>query len=129
MNNNGKLEGNGAAKLIQLMRKNGYNKDLDIELATVIAPPPALVIRCNRDNMELDKDDLIIAEHLTEHVRTVSISGGSVTGTVTPSGNLTTFTLTDATMTIKSPLRVGDQVIIVSANDGQLYYVLDKAVV
>jgi hypothetical protein len=111
------------------MKSHGHNQDVDLELATVVAPPPALKIRCNSDNLELDTEDLIIAEHLTEHERTVSISGGSVSGTVTPSGNLTTFTLTDATMTIKSPLEVGDQVIVASANEGQLYYVLDKAVV
>jgi hypothetical protein len=129
LNNNGKIEGNGAAKLIQLMRKNGYNKDVDIELATVVTPPPSLKIRLNSDNLELDAEDVIIADHLNEHTRTISITGGSVSGTVVPNGNLTTFTLTDATLTVKTPLKAGDQVMVITANDGQLYYVLEKAVV
>ncbi|KQL21870.1 hypothetical protein AN957_09960 [Cytobacillus solani] len=99
-----------------MMKKHGHNTDVDVELATVVAPPPSLQIRLNSDNLTLDKSDLIIAEHLTEHTRKVSITGGSVS-------------VSDAAMTVKSPLSPGDQVIVVSANEGQLYYVLDKAVV
>ncbi|MEH7521681.1 DUF2577 domain-containing protein [Bacillus sp. JJ1503] len=126
--NQSQLEGNGAAKLIQQMKRHGNNKEVIVELATVVTPPPSLSIRMNSDNLPVDSNEIIVAEHLTEHQRTISINGGSVTGTVTPSGNLTTFTLTDATMTIKSPLKAGDQVIVLTANDGQLYYVIDKAV-
>lgn len=129
MKNNGRLEGNGAARLVQLMQKHGHNADVNVELATVLAPPPALKIRFNSDNLTLDADALIVAEHLTEHTRTVSISGGVVSGDVSPSGTLTSFTLSDAFMTVKTPLKAGDQVSVLSANDGQLYYVLDKAVV
>lgn len=59
----------------------------------------------------MEDDDLIVAECLTEHKRKVSIAGGA-----------------DQEMIVRNPLKAGDKVIVVIAQDGQLYYVLDKAV-
>jgi len=55
-----RLEGSGASKLVQLVREIGYNKDVDIELATVTAPPPNLKIKVDNMSVELQKDDLVV---------------------------------------------------------------------
>jgi len=57
-----RLEGDGAARLIQLMRIHGYNKDVDIELATVTSAPPNLRIQIDNMKVELDSDDIVMTE-------------------------------------------------------------------
>lgn len=88
-----KIEGAGASRLVQLMRKHGYNKDVDIELATVLAPLPSLKVRLDSDGLELDRSLLVL--------------------TATVSASL---------------LAVGDRVLVISGNDAQNYYVIDKVV-
>jgi hypothetical protein len=106
-----RLEGDGAARLIQLMRRHGYNKDVDFELATVTSPPPDLKIKVDNVNIELDRDDLIVAQYLTKHKRQVRINGG-----------------TTVELEYQDELKVGDRVIVASADNDQIYFVLDKAV-
>lgn len=107
-----RLEGNGAARLIQLMRQHGYNKDVDIELATVTSAPPNIKVKIDNMNIELDRDDLIVAQYLTKHKRQVRIDGGAT-----------------VELEYQDELKVGDRVIVVSANNGQLYFIIDKAVI
>ena len=63
---NERLEGDGAARLIQLMRQHGYNKDVDIELATVTSAPPNLRIQIDNMKVELDSDDIVMTETLNK---------------------------------------------------------------
>lgn len=78
------LEGSGAAQLIQLVQRFGYNKDTDIELGTVTAAPPSITVRLDNSPIELDKDDLIVAERVTigtglkagDRVIVASVNGG-----------------------------------------------------
>ena len=53
------LEGSGASKLVQLMRKHGRNKDVTIDIGEVISASPLSV---NVDGLELDAEDLILSE-------------------------------------------------------------------
>jgi hypothetical protein len=123
-----RFEGDGAARLIQLIRHHGYNKDVDIELATVTAAPPNIKIKLDNTKLELGKGDLIVAESLLDHERVYSVEGGTVNGSVSDGGTLQSLTVTNGKLTIQSPLKVGDRVIVASIKDGQLYVVLDKAV-
>ena len=104
------MEGSGAARLSLLMQSQPKNDD-GLTVATVTRIPPALAIRLDGDPFDLSGGELIVAEHLTEYKRQVSINGGPFNE-----------------MVVKSGLSVGDKVIVVTAQDGQLYYVLDKAV-
>ncbi|CAH0305218.1 DUF2577 domain-containing protein [Priestia megaterium] len=61
-----KPQGSGHAQLVQLMRKYGHNKDIDIELGTVMAPPPEVLIRLDSFGFDLDKSDLVFASRITE---------------------------------------------------------------
>jgi hypothetical protein len=102
-------EGSPASQLVQLMRIHGFNKGIDIELATVTAAPPDLKIKIDNMSVELEADDLIVAERLTQYTRTVSINGGI-----------------DSTIEFKDELQVGDRVIVASVKEGQSYIILDR---
>jgi hypothetical protein len=61
-----KPQGTGYSQLIQLMRKHGHNKDVEIELGTVTAPPPEVLIRLDSFGFDLDKSDLIFASRVVD---------------------------------------------------------------
>ncbi|EGI2114806.1 hypothetical protein FH832_002870 [Listeria monocytogenes] len=48
------------------MRKHGHNKDVEIELGTVMSAPPEVLIRLDSFGFDLDKSDLIFASRVTE---------------------------------------------------------------
>ena len=58
--------------MVQLMRKHGYNRDMTIELATVVTPMPDLSLKLGSDGLELERDDLVIAGI----IETYSLSAG-----------------------------------------------------
>lgn len=104
-------EGNGASQLVQLMRIHGYNKDVNIELGTVTAAPPALKIMIDNMAIELEADDLIVAEQLTKHTRQIKLAGGSA-----------------QVLEYQDELKVGDRVIVAEVDEGQTYIILDRVV-
>lgn len=106
------LEGIGGSRLLQAMRTYGKDTTMPttISRATVVTPSP-ISVRLDGDTEDTPSDGIIIAEHLTEHTRTIQLESGI-----------------EQTMTIKSPLTTGDPLIVAITNDGQLVYVLDKAV-
>lgn len=106
-----KFEGTGGSQLIQAVRKYGFNKDVEIDLGTVMAAPPGLRVQIDGMKIALEADDLIVAEALTQHNRTVSINGGA-----------------DAVLTFKDELKVGDRVVLASINGGQNYVIIDRTV-
>ncbi|MFT4413183.1 DUF2577 domain-containing protein [Fredinandcohnia humi] len=145
--NEERLVGTGASQLVQLIQKFGYNKDVDVELATVTAPPPNLKIKIDNMNVELEKDDLVVAQHLTKHKRRLTIKGtnsnlvsSSVIDSMTQNGSgphthdITSLTIqgnltvTDAEIEFLDELKAGERVIVASVDNGQLYIVLDRAV-
>jgi hypothetical protein len=66
------IEGSAASRMVQLMRKHGYNRDMTIELATVVTPMPDLSVKLGSDGLVLERDDLIIAGI----IETYSLSAG-----------------------------------------------------
>lgn len=106
------ITGSASAKLVQLMRQIGHNVDVDIQLGTVIASPPAVRIKLDLDGVELRGNDLIIAESLTQHTRTLTFAGNEGPTSVTFHGGLTP----------------GDRVIVACMDEKMQYVVLDKAV-
>ena len=104
------LEGSGAMRLLRLFRET--TQPTTLSLATVTSPPPSLSIRIDGDSFDTPMQGLVVAEHLTQHKRTMRVNDS-----------------TYQQYEIQSNLNVGDRVIVAIANDGQLVYVLDKAVV
>src|SRR5690606_32177330 len=107
-----KTEGSPYAMFIQLIREHGHNQDVNIELATVIALPPEMIIKLDADNIMLYKDELTVADYLLEHEREITLEGG-----------------TRQKATVHEKLKVGDTVFVASLNDKMRYYVIDKAVI
>ena len=123
------LEGSGASRLIGLFRPN--TKPVSITLATVTALPPEISVRVDGDSVDTPHEGIIVAEHLTEHKRTITFSddvSGHVDGYHGP-GSLRNLQIARKQMTVHCDLKVDDRVIVAIADDGQLVYVLDKAVI
>ena len=144
-------EGNPYSKWNQLIRDKGYSKPVNIEIATVTATPPNLKITLDADGLTLDKDDLIVAEGLTRHVRTItfksasnirlasaSISGDTKSGggpahthgydTIALNAVQNDFAIDEAVIEYQDELKVGDRVIVACLDEDMVYVILDRAV-
>lgn len=147
-----RIEGSGASQLVQLIRTIGYNPEITFELATVTSAPPQLKIKVDHMNVELEKDDLIVAQSLTSFKRKINLTSKgktevsstspSVGFEMLPDGNgqineisFSSIGLASADQTIKEAelefldeLKKDDRVIVVGINQGQTYIILDRAV-
>lgn len=103
------IEGAGRSKLRHVIRELGYNKDVDIEFATVLAPLPGISIKVDGQPFDLDADDVIVCEHLTKHKRKVAINGAA-----------------PVEIEYEDALKAGDRVVVVSYGAGQNYVILDR---
>lgn len=102
------LEGSGAARLLKIFGNN--DEPTTITLATVVSPSP-ISVRVDGDSIDTPSEGIIVAEQLTEHKRLITYKGE------------------DGEMTLKLALKKDDRVIVAIANNGQLIYVIDKAVI
>ncbi|WP_239613951.1 DUF2577 domain-containing protein [Cohnella mopanensis] len=102
-------EGSGRAKLRGVLDALGKLGGMRFEFATVTAPLPSIRVKVDNCPIELDADDLVICEHLTQHKRTASINGGA-----------------PVEIEYEASLSAGDRVVVASINDGQLYVVIDR---
>lgn len=145
-----RIEGSGASQLVQLIRTLGYNSEGFFELATVTAAPPELKIKVDHMNIELEKDDLIVAESLTKRTCKVALASSGNASLSSSSVNMVAvLTLSSGTGSIKvtslglsssdfnveevelsylDELKEGDRVIVAGIQQGQTYIILDRAV-
>ncbi|RED40743.1 DUF2577 family protein [Paenibacillus sp. VMFN-D1] len=151
-----RIEGSGASQLVQLIRAIGYNSDMSIELATVTAAPPELKIKVDHMNVELEKDDLIVAQSLTKYKRKVNLKSESKTkvsatntnpeappfnfdpgavfvgqGKISFTGikvSSADFSTEEAELEFIDELEEGDRVVVAGIQQGQIYIILDRAV-
>ena len=122
------LEGNAYLQLYTMIRGD-KTAPVNVKLATIQSVNP-LSIRIDGESIDTPAQGIVVSEHLTEHKRVMSLSGGTISGQVNgANGALTSLTATDVNVTIKSNLNVGNRVIVLIGNDGQLAYIIDKAVV
>lgn len=141
-------EGDSFSKLLQVIKRTGYNKAVDIEIGTVIAAPPNILVKLDSSPVELDKDDLVIAEHLTNHKRAISIrrsadrptkiSFGStdVSESISPASDITAikmndvqadFTFEQAEIEYLDELKAGDRVICAWLDEQMRAVIIDRA--
>ncbi|URJ51263.1 DUF2577 domain-containing protein [Paenibacillus polymyxa] len=142
------IEGSGVSQFRDVIKQIGYNVEVDIEYATIIAPPPALRVQVDNMKIELDADDVIIPEHLREHTRKVSVKEVEpttlelnrytrVTKETESSApvnskafsdvfNFGSFTSGEFEITFHDTLKAGDRVAVASFGAGQRYIVLDR---
>ena len=109
------IQGDELSKFAAIVRRLGHNDYDELRLGTVLSVSP-LEIAIDGLSEPLDGDFLVIAEHLVAHERQATIRrSGEPSYTVT--------------IEYSSGLASGDRIICVSANGGQTYVVLDKAVI
>lgn len=66
--------GSPGSRLVALMQQQARAQlPIGIELGTVAAPPPDLTIKLDHMPVALQKDDLIVCEHLLRHERIMTI--------------------------------------------------------
>ncbi|QQE73150.1 DUF2577 domain-containing protein [Brevibacillus composti] len=138
-----RLEGSGVSQLKQMIARIGYNRFDRLELATVVSPPPDLRIRIDNMALDLEADDLVVAEHLTRHKRIVTITheelaerdlgdkierDGLDTDDMVEGNPITEYRHAYVELTFEDVLKPGDRVIVASMNDGQAYLILDRVV-
>lgn len=102
------IDGGGVSKLRDIVRQLGYNKDVDVEFGTVIAPLPDISVKLDNANFELESEDIVVPEHLAGYKRKVKING------------------TDAEIEFDPVLEPGDRVIVLMFNAGQDYLLFDR---
>ena len=100
-------EGNTYSKMVRMFASAGYNEGITISYAAVTRTAPDLAIRIHHDTFDLDGNDLIVPDFLLEHTRKMSINGG-----------------VDVDVTIRSPLEIGDTVVVAVSECQQMNYVL-----
>lgn len=124
------LEGNGGQRLLKLLGVTGAATPLYFTLGKVASISP-ISVRLDGETIDTPSEGIVVAEGLTEHKRTISISddvGGYVDG-YHGDGALKNIKIERKVLTIHAGLKVGDTVICGVGNDGQLVYILDKAVI
>ncbi|WP_180968054.1 DUF2577 domain-containing protein [Cytobacillus massiliigabonensis] len=142
-------EGSVYSKFGQLIRDVGYSKPVNIEIATVVEAPPNLRLKLDADGLELEKDDLVVAEHLTRHDRIISINyeypktwnivsdigdmqkdAGSSRNNISHADSVPyeKFLMQNAKLTFEDVLKPGDRVIVACLDEDMIYVVLDRAV-
>ncbi|WP_153733500.1 DUF2577 family protein [Sporosarcina obsidiansis] len=127
-------EGNPFSLISQAIRKGGYSKPVNIEVATVIKGEPQVRIKLDQDGLELENDDLIIAKHLTQHERNSHIECATIDGQTKAAGTgphthgYETITMRDAKITVDSLLVPGTRVLVACLDEDMVYVVLDEAV-
>lgn len=120
----------------------------------VTSANPLTVTLANDSKMVLSENSLIVPKHLTDYTTTADISGGSLTGNTTTSGshthdegtheghtdgdgshthnggkhshNLSSFSVSGASITIHNSLKQGETVYLLAFNNGKKFYILDR---
>jgi hypothetical protein len=123
-------EGSPYSNILKLMKAQGYNKDNHVTVGKVTSISP---LTFSVQGFDLEPGDYIIAERLVEHTRNITIEGTSVTdsqmsveGYTPHTHNITSFNISEGTLTIKSPLAVDDLVIVLIDEDE--FFIMDKVV-
>lgn len=123
------------SRLIQLIKEIARDQmPLGLELATVISPPPNLVVRIDNMPVNLQGDDLLVCAHLLPETRYAHIISNPP-DTVTYNDQIfeqvgtNIFTQHTKIEFQDQRLQAGDRVVVMALPGGQQYLVLDKVVV
>lgn len=111
MKKSGEHAASGISQLREVIGKLGHNRELFVEQGVVTSESP-LQIELDEE-VVIDADEIIIAEHLTKHTRQAYLNG---------SAQLTSIAFDDE-------LSLGDRVIVLADDDTDEYFVIDRAVV
>lgn len=127
------LEGSGGTMLAQVIGSLGYNKGIGITFGTITSAPPEIKMKVDgAEAIELDKDDITIALHLTKRKERIKITSTNVNVNMTAvdshTHDVTDIVMEEAEIEYLDELKVGDRVFVIESEDEQSYVILDKLV-
>ena len=73
----------------------------------------------------LQSDQLYITRSLLNKEYKLDVNGGSVSGSVSPSGDLTSLNITDGNIILKFGLKQNDEVLLIPADNEQVFFIVD----
>ena len=124
--------------MLDIIKRNalkGVNASGPVELigAVVTQAPPELAIQLKNDSkLPIPKEIIVVAEHLTRHERKMQIKSSAIEGFTKSADNHThgyeSIDMTEAEVTFLDELKAGDEVLVVSLQGGQAYYIADRVV-
>lgn len=113
-------------------------KDMELHEGVVVSPDPLQIKLVNNEKMVLDKDILVVPEHLTDHSIEVSLQVGSDKATLDLDTQalpenytgyfMKNLNLPKGILTLKNHLVKDEKVMLLSYNNGKMYYILDRVV-
>ncbi|WP_046214787.1 DUF2577 family protein [Paenibacillus wulumuqiensis] len=141
-----KIDGGPVSQFRDLIKQVGHNRDTDVEFGTVLVGYPALSIQLDNAKFTLDADDVVVPQHLTNWTEKIAIKPQSVTiklseytrqqqktqsSSVMDAGMyadqiIGTLEIAELEIEHQNELVAGDRLVIVSAGEGQRYFVLDR---
>lgn len=131
------MANDGLTELAMLFKERDSKKNLSITTGKVVSPLPKPRIMLD-DVILLDSSNLVFASHLIngyERRLKFKESDWGITTEVNDGGqgasshkHFVNLTNVDALIEWTDTLKQGDEVILIPVQDGQLYYVIDKAV-
>lgn len=130
----------GLTEFAKLFKQRDNTPSASITTGIIITPPPEVQIRLN-EVVVLDKENLLFAAHmLADYEREADYSDGNIifsdsnSGTTETGGGIvslnvdTSYEAKHVKIKMIDTIKIGDEVILMPTTDGQLYFVLDKAV-
>lgn len=110
-----------------MINKGAMKNPSSLQLGEILSVEP-LIIKV--DELQVDRDNLLVAEHLLTHTRKFSLSTTSASGNVTcyQGGTLNNISIQDGELTFQTSLQVGDIVVCYPIFQGQKYLILEKVI-
>ncbi len=111
-----------------VMKKAIHIVPSSVLYGVVVAVNPVQIQVSSDAKLLLTESNLYIPKHLTNYKVRVDLPGGSgSTGTSEGhSHSVSNIAYSNDELTVKNALKVNDEVFILSFNEGQLYFVLDR---
>lgn len=119
---------NAYEQIINTMRQQGsVNNPATLQIAEMVSATTCMV-----GDLKLEKDDYIIAEHLTEHEIEIDVEkAGTLTAKTNTvlehSHNITSITTEKSKIKVHSALKKGDVVLVQRLSD-ELYAIIERLV-
>ena len=119
-------------EIIELIRKQALlMQGTGLELAVVTSGMP-LVIKIEHMDMELSEEFLLLSDKFAEHGVNVSSGNLNINATTTKEDlhthDVFSADIHSGEIIVSSPLKAGDQVVVMPMYQGQKYYILDRVV-
>lgn len=140
------LEGSWETRGVNVIKRYGHNKDVDIVFGTITAPPPNIRVKVDNESLELEKDDVVVLQYLTKHKRKIRITSNTASLSKEEATSIAldgspykhkhdievtngSLTVTEAEIEYLDELKAGERIVLAEIEKGQKYVILDREVI